>query len=238
MGSGYADSMFGMPKIGTPMLFSPPEAPLSLRPRDTVVLGRSRSCDLRVGGGDSSRRHAEITGDADGFMIRDLGSTNGTFVNDERVSEHRLHPGDRIQIGASTITFCEVGGGLDALGFERDDTEKTMLVERPTAGQVFEGELAEVPPFAVLQMLEMGRKTGLFSCDSVEGVGRIWLEHGAPVHADTKSQTGFDAALAIVNATSGRFTFQPVSDPPERTIQASVTELLLEASRALDEGLL
>ncbi len=220
------------------MLFSPPEAPLAIGPRDTLTLGRSRSCDLRVGGGDSSRRPAESNGDSDGFVLRDLGSTNGTFVNGERIQEHRLQPGDRIQIGASTITFCEVGGGLDHLGLERDDTEKTMLIERPTSNQVFEGELSEVPPFAVLQMLEMGRSTGLFTCDSVEGVGRMWLDKGAPVHADTKSQSGFDAALTIVNATSGHFTFQPQEEPPERTIEASVTELLLEASRALDEGLL
>ena len=219
------------------MLFCPPDAPLQLRPRNTVVLGRSRSCDLRVGGGDASRRHAEISGDADGFVVRDLGSTNGTLVNGEPVGEHRLAPGDRIEIGATMITFCEVGGGLENLGVE-GDTEKTILTERPTANQVFEGELAEVPPFAVLQMLEMGRKTGLLQFESVEGVGKLWLAKGDPIHAETKSQSGFDAAITIVNATTGRFTFQPHEEPDGRTIEASVTELLLEASRALDEGLL
>jgi len=219
------------------MLFCPPDAPLQLRPRNTVVLGRSRSCDLRVGGGDASRRHAEIIGDADGFMLRDLGSTNGTLVNGERVGEHRLAAGDRIEIGATMITFCEVGGGLENLGVDAD-TEKTILTERPTSNQVFEGELAEIPPFAVLQMLEMGRKTGLLQFDSVAGVGKLWLSKGEPVHAETKNQSGFDAAISIVNATTGRFTFQPHEAPDEQTIEASVTELLLEASRALDEGLL
>ncbi len=226
-----------MPKIGTPMLFCPPDAPLALRPRNTVVLGRSRSCDLRIGGGDASRRHAEIRGDADGFLVRDLGSTNGTLVNGDRVGEHRLAPGDRIEIGATMITFCEVGGGFENLGLE-SDTQKTILTERPASNQVFEGELAEIPPFAVLQMLEMGRKTGLLQFDSVEGVGRLWLTKGDPVHAETKTQSGFDAAIAIVHASTGRFTFQPHETPTERTIEASVTELLLEASRALDEGLL
>ena len=187
--------------------------------------------------GDASRRHAEINGDADGFLLRDLGSTNGTLINGERLSEHRLAPGDRIEIGATMITFCEVGGGLENLAVE-GDTEKTILTERPTSNQVFEGELTEIPPFAVLQMLEMGRKSGLLQFDSVEGVGRLWLSKGDPVHADTKTQTGFDAAITIVHASTGRFTFQPNETPPERTIEASVTELLLEASRALDEGLL
>ncbi|MGE4607568.1 MAG: DUF4388 domain-containing protein [Myxococcota bacterium] len=226
-----------MPKIGTPMLFCPPNAPLQLRPWNTAILGRNRSCDLRIGGGDASRRHAEISGDADGFLIRDLGSTNGTLVNGERIDEHRLAPGDRIEIGATMITFCEVGGGLEKLGPE-GDTEKTLLTERPTPTQVFEGDLAEIPPFAVLQMLEMGRKCGLLQFDSVEGIGRLWLSEGNPVHASTKTQIGFDAAVSIVHASTGRFTFQPNEVPPERTIEASATELLLEASRVLDEGLM
>ncbi len=201
------------------------------------MLGRSRGCDLRIGGGDASRRHAEIRGDADGFLLRDLGSTNGTLLNGERISEHRLAPGDRIEIGTSMITFCEVGGGLENLALD-GDTEKTILTERPISNQVFEGDLAEIPPFAVLQMLEMGRKTGLLQFDSVEGVGRLWLCKGDPVHATTKTQTGFDAAISIVHESTGRFTFQPHETPPERTIEASVTELLLESARALDEGLL
>ena len=44
------------------MLFCPPHPPLQLGPRDAVVVGRSRSCDLRLPGSDASRRHAEITG--------------------------------------------------------------------------------------------------------------------------------------------------------------------------------
>jgi len=219
------------------MLFCPPDAPLQLRSRNTVVLGRSRSCDLRVGGGDASRRHAEIRGDADGFLLRDLGSTNGTLVNGETINEHRRAPGDRIEIGPTMITFCEVGGGLENLAVDRD-TEKTILTERPTSSQVFEGDLAEIPPFAVLQMLEMGRKGGLLQFDSVEGVGQLWLHKGDPVHAATKTQSGFDAAISIVHTATGRFTFRPNEVPPERTIEASITELLLEASRALDEGLL
>jgi hypothetical protein len=111
-----------------------------------------------------------------------------------------------------------------------------MLMERPALGECIRGDLAEIPPFAVLQMLEMGRKTGMFQVETHEGSGRLWLASGAPVHADTKSQRGFDAAVAIANATAGRFSFEPNRAAPERTIQASVTELLLEASRQLDES--
>jgi hypothetical protein len=226
-----------MTRIGKPMLFCPPHPPVALGPRDTVSIGRSRSCDLRLPGGDASRRHAEIAGGHDGFTITDLGSTNGTFVNDQRIQKHELQPGDRIEIGNSMITFCQVGGGLENIGWEREQ-ERTIQVARPIGGQVFEGELAEIPPFALLQILEMGSKSGLLSIEADQADGRLWLADGAPIHAETKRHSGFDAAVEIVNFTGGRFTFQPHEDATARTIEASVTELLLEASRILDEGLL
>ena len=68
-------------------------------------------------------------------------------------------------------------------------------------------------------------------------MGRLWLVDGCPVHAETKSQMGFDAAMSLVNSTAGRFSFEPEVRPDEMTIEASVTELLLEASRVLDESL-
>jgi pSer/pThr/pTyr-binding forkhead associated (FHA) protein len=226
-----------MTRIGKPMLFCPPNPPIALGPRDTVSIGRSRSCDLRLPGGDASRRHAEIAGGPDGFTITDLGSTNGTYVNNEQIQKHGLQPGDRIEIGNSLITFCQVGGGLENVGLGRD-LERTIQVERPVGTQVFEGDLTEIPPYALLQILELGSKSGVLSIEADQANGRLWLAHGAPVHAETKQHSGFDAAVEIVNFTGGRFTFQPHEGELERTIEASVTELLLEASRILDEELL
>jgi hypothetical protein len=234
---GPAEKPVEMTRIGKPMLFCPPHPPVALGPRDTVSIGRSRSCDLRLPGGDASRRHAEIAGGPDGFTLTDLGSTNGTFVNDQRIQKHELQPGDRIEIGNSMITFCQVGGGLENVGLERD-RERTIQVERPIGAQVFEGELTEIPPFALLQVLEMGNKSGLLSIEADQANGRLWLANGSPIHAETKGHSGFDAAVEIVNFTGGRFTFQAHEGAAERTIVASVTELLLEASRILDEGLL
>jgi uncharacterized protein DUF4388/FHA domain-containing protein len=214
------------------MLFAPPQPPVSLPREGTVVLGRSRECEVRLGDADTSRRHAKIVCSGGRFVLHDLGSTNGTFVNGERVGERELEPGDRLQIGANPVTFCQVAGGLD----QPDDSAQTVLFERSLGGEVFRGDLAEIPPFAVLQILEMGRKTGLLRIDSDTSPGRLWLRAGDPIHAETKSQVGFDAAVALVNATAGRFAFEPNAPLPEATIEASVTHLLLEASRQLDEG--
>jgi hypothetical protein len=226
-----------MAYIDSPMLFVPPRPPVQIPSDRSLVIGRSRTCELRLPSGDASRRHAEITATSDGYVVRDLGSTNGTFVNGEQVREHVLQPGDRIQIAGSTITFCQVGGDPE-MSEPAYANEKTVLRERPVPGEVFQGDLAEIPAFAVLQILEMGRKTGAVQIECEEGVGRLWLIDGSPVQAETKSQQGFDAAMSLVNATAGRFSFEPEVRPDETTIEASVTELLLEASRALDEGLL
>lgn len=220
----------------TPMLFAPPRPPLALPATGSFVLGRSRTCDLTLQSPDASRRHAEIVAVADGHVIRDLGSTNGTFVNGERIQERPLHTGDRIEIGGDLVTYCLIDPVFDPAELTDSRGEAaTHVMERPALGECIRGDLAEIPPFAVLQILEMGRKTGVLEIDTHEGPGRLWLADGQPVHAETKSLLGFDAALAISQAASGRFSFEPARAAPERTIVASVTELLLEASRQLDE---
>ena len=87
----------------------------------------------------------------------------------------------------------------------------------------------------MLQVLEMGRKTGLLAIESADGAGRVWLVDGAPVHAECEKQSGFDAALTVVRTERGRFAFDPGKRAPEQTIVVNVTELLLEASRLDDE---
>src|SRR5262245_2258914 len=100
----------------TAMLFLPPLPPLQLRGGETVLLGRSRSCDLALSSPDASRRHAEIRLATSGWLVHDLDSTNGTFVNGQRVTERLLRTGDRIEIGRDSITFCEVGVELEGQG--------------------------------------------------------------------------------------------------------------------------
>lgn len=221
--------------MGAAMLFVPPHSPVALPAEGVVVLGRSRDNALRLPDPDTSRRHAKILCHAGSYRIQDLASTNGTHVNGERIEEHTLAPGDRIRIGTSQITFCELGS-IDLQG--GDDAAQTVLfaTPKPTTPDAFQGDLAEIPPFAVIQILEMGRKTGCLEIDSDGEAGQLWFEGGSPIHAATKGQVGFDAAVSLVHADLGRFRFEPKAELPTATIRASVTELLLEASRQLDEA--
>jgi len=70
-----------------------------LRPGMPMVLGRALNSDLPVLDPTISRRHAELTADATGIGVRDLGSSNGTFVAGARVTTARLAGGDHITFG-------------------------------------------------------------------------------------------------------------------------------------------
>ena len=65
----------------------------------TTEAGRSNEADLFLGDVTVSRRHAEFTVDGDVLTVRDLGSTNGIYVNMVPVDEATLAPGDEIIIG-------------------------------------------------------------------------------------------------------------------------------------------
>jgi pSer/pThr/pTyr-binding forkhead associated (FHA) protein len=67
--------------------------------RESTVVGRLPECALRIQTADVSRRHCEFTSAADGLSLRDLGSSNGTFVNGKRVAACKLAPGDQIAVG-------------------------------------------------------------------------------------------------------------------------------------------
>jgi hypothetical protein len=74
----------------------------------SIVIGRSRECDLRVVDGNASRRHAEVVQEGAGYVVVDLGSTNGTELNGRRITREQLSDGDRITIGATDLVFGRV----------------------------------------------------------------------------------------------------------------------------------
>jgi pSer/pThr/pTyr-binding forkhead associated (FHA) protein len=70
-----------------------------------LVIGRAADVDLRLEDRLASRRHARIESEAGRYVVSDLDSTNGTFVNERPVQFQRLQDGDRIRIGSTTMIF-------------------------------------------------------------------------------------------------------------------------------------
>jgi pSer/pThr/pTyr-binding forkhead associated (FHA) protein len=71
----------------------------------TVVLGRSRECDITLDDPNVSRRHAEVRQEEGAHWIVDLGSTNGVTLNGKRVNRARLEPDDAILVGTTELRF-------------------------------------------------------------------------------------------------------------------------------------
>lgn len=73
--------------------------------KDVVTVGRLPECDVVLSDPGASRRHAEIRRTDGQFVLSDLGSTNGTLVNESPVSRQVLQEGDRITIGRTVLEF-------------------------------------------------------------------------------------------------------------------------------------
>jgi Protein of unknown function (DUF3662)/FHA domain len=72
---------------------------------DPVVIGRLPDCDIVLNDPNVSRRHVEVVRVNDAFVVRDLGSTNGTKLNGVPVRESYLSTGDSITVGSTTLVF-------------------------------------------------------------------------------------------------------------------------------------
>ncbi len=72
---------------------------------EVVTVGRRRTCDVVIPDPCVSREHLRVEREEGGWRVVDLGSTNGTFVNERKVAVHRLRAGDRIRIGNTVLEY-------------------------------------------------------------------------------------------------------------------------------------
>lgn len=78
----------------------------------SLLLGRGAKCDIQIDQESISRTHSKIINTGQAVRIRDLGSTNGTYVNDELVEERTLADRDQVQIGRTIFKFL-TGGNIE-----------------------------------------------------------------------------------------------------------------------------
>ena len=76
-----------------------------------VVIGRAAECDISVPADEMSRRHALVKPTSEGLSVEDLGSSNGTFINNKRVQQGFLSPGDELRLDA--VRFILVAPGME-----------------------------------------------------------------------------------------------------------------------------
>ncbi len=87
------------------------EFPLIPQDNRPIILGRGTQCDIVFAGTHLSRQHAQVKINPGSITLRDLNSSNGTYVNDQKVDEADVYPGDRIRL--DVYSFRVFGPGID-----------------------------------------------------------------------------------------------------------------------------
>jgi hypothetical protein len=203
-----------------------------------IVVGRSSELDMVLVEDMVSRRHAKISVADDQIFIQDLGSTNGTFVNGEKIKRARLQEGDRILIGTSIIKLvaAEIGAsGADA----RAQLEDVAQGRRTSQVRTMSGSIAEIPLPDLMQLFSASKKSGVLVIRSERNVGKLYFDGGKVVFAvinDHHDVPPMKSLFRILNWQQGSFDM----DPPEQrefpeTIQSSTEGILMEGMRQIDE---
>jgi diguanylate cyclase (GGDEF)-like protein len=81
--------------------------------QNSTLIGRSSKVDIQIDEDSISRNHAVIENYGDEIVVRDLNSTNGTYVNDYPIQQHRLMDGDQVKIGRTIFKFLS-GSNIEA----------------------------------------------------------------------------------------------------------------------------
>ncbi len=108
--------------------------------KPVTVLGRGSECDLRIPIESCSRQHCEVRLENDRVFVKDLDSSNGTYINNEKIAEAEVEPGDALTIGPVVIRF-RINGDPEELpplppttvsgieGVADEDDEEYLVVE-------------------------------------------------------------------------------------------------------------
>jgi serine phosphatase RsbU (regulator of sigma subunit) len=126
-----------------------PEAGNTFEVTSGATIGRSSACDIVLPHDSVSRQHARLAKSERGFVIEDLGSSNGTFVNGQMVTISPLKEADEIKIAPYILRFSEreTSALLSDTVCQDDDTPSTIVntIEVKDAAQAFDATQAETP---------------------------------------------------------------------------------------------
>ena len=210
-----------------------------LPPNAEIVVGRSSDLDMVLVEDMVSRRHAKITVNGDAVTIQDLGSTNGTFVNGERIERMTLTDGDRVLIGTSIIKLVTTDGPPQQATPPKKRLEEVAAGRRTNQVRSMSGAIDEVPLPDLLQLFGSSRKTGVLVIKTDTDVGKVYLERGSIVFAsinDAEQLAPEKSIHRILAWRHGTFYMEPLEniDLPMR-IDLSTEAALMEGMRILDE---
>jgi diguanylate cyclase (GGDEF)-like protein len=204
--------------------------------RHGLTIGRDSSSELVLDSERLSRRHCELRGYGTGWIVRDLSSTNGTFINGNRITEAILSPGDMLEVGGAILRFL---GGADVEDQYRD-TVYRMTLEDGLTGLANRRHLLEVLQREIDRAKRYGRPLGMALVD-LDQFRRLGERYGflAADHLlkdlsralkdslrkeDFLGRYGVDVFLAIYPETQGEGLMRAAEQLREK-VRATVTEI-------------
>jgi hypothetical protein len=210
-----------------------------LRGDKEIVVGRSSELDMVLVEDMVSRKHAKITLAHGTITLEDLGSTNGTFVNGEKIQHATLKEGDRILIGTSILKLIQQGAGAEEL----DDASVKRKLEQAAArhqsrSSSMTGKIEEIPLPDLLQLFYTSKKNGVLVIKG-EQWAKVYLRQGRVYYAviDDNHELGPHKSFnRLVTWESGDFELRPPDNQEFMVELDSSTEaLLMDALRQFDE---
>ncbi len=209
-----------------------------LAPEKQILVGRSSDLDMVLVEDMVSRKHARIAMQGDQIWIEDLGSTNGTFVNGEKIKRARLKEGDRVLIGTSILKLIAGEGPREGTDMKRE-LESVAQSRRTSQQRTMSGAIDEVPLPDLLQLFGTSKKSGVLVIRTEDDVGKIFLKKGNISFAsinDLDDVAPLKALYRMLTWEKGNFDLDPPDDREfSGAIDVTVQEVLMEGMRELDE---
>jgi len=206
-----------------------------------IVIGRANELDVVLVEDMVSRRHAKISSTHDSLSIEDLGSTNGTFVNGEKIKRAKLKEGDRVLIGTSivrvAVTDAQVGSGESREAEAR--ARMQSAAQRTSTVKTMSGTIDEVPLVDLLQLFATSKKSGVLVITRDPYVGKVFLRKGQLAYATINDSAEIGPLKAVYRMLAWETGFFELQPPDEREfdkeIDLSTEGILMEGMRQLDE---
>jgi predicted component of type VI protein secretion system len=136
---------------------------------DRIRIGRSEDCEITIDNLGVSRYHSEVLKKEGFYVLRDLRSNNGTYVNGRRIDAHNLTPGDEISIGKFTLTFS----ASDIAAPESAQVSKPAPGDDDFGGMTMQMDQAAL---AQLQREKASKVRGYLVTEGKEGKSNLFLE--------------------------------------------------------------
>ncbi|MBW1973525.1 MAG: FHA domain-containing protein [Deltaproteobacteria bacterium] len=203
----------------------------------SIILGRDKSADIYLPSNTVSRRHASIEWKEAGFYIQDLGSMNGTQVNNQLINQKLLRDNDLIIIGPFNIRYKEFKGDINTILESTDLEQETTMIGIDSMRSAVElaGKFKEMQLFEICELIEFNKKDGILIIKSKELKGKIYFLSGEIAWAETETEEGESAVFKLLSLDEGVFEFTRAVPPLSNPLNLRTSSILLDVLRIRDE---